>query len=337
MIDVTEKTKNPSASNTKNYPPARHDKTFRQLMSHLPIAKEFLKSYLPAHILNKINLATLRITKNSYIDEQLRASASDVLYLAKTHDAKPAYIYTLCEHQSTPDKTMALRFLSYTCRIMQDHLRQKHQYLPIVIPLLVYNGKQTPYPYSMDVFDYFEDIAWAREVMLKPAYLVNLTAIPDDNILQQQNASAFFQMILKHSWQRDFLVTVEKCHKIIWHLNQTGQGDILKDLMQCVFLTTQISDNDALMAWIQPNPNDIGGNMATPAQQWYAEGMEKGIEKGIEKGMEKGKSYGKLQGIGQGIETVAKKMLAEDMALDLIVKVSGLSLDDIEKLKNTPL
>jgi predicted transposase/invertase (TIGR01784 family) len=51
------------------------------------------------------------------------------------------------------------------------------------------------------------------------------------------------------------------------------------------------------------------------------EGIEIGIEKGIEKGMEKGK-----------IET-AKLMLSEDEPIEKIIKFTGLTKEQIEKLK----
>jgi len=51
------------------------------------------------------------------------------------------------------------------------------------------------------------------------------------------------------------------------------------------------------------------------------EGMEKGIEKGIEKGMEK------------GIQAVARQMLAEGYDIDSILRCTGLSKEEIEKLK----
>ena len=58
----------------------------------------------------------------------------------------------------------------------------------------------------------------------------------------------------------------------------------------------------------------------------YAEGLIEGEAKGIEKGIE--------QGIEQGIEKIAINMLIDNEPLDKISKFTGLSQDEVVKLKN---
>ena len=70
-------------------------------------------------------------------------------------------------------------------------------------------------------------------------------------------------------------------------------------------------------------------------------GIEIGIERGIEKGIEIGKEQGMQQGIQQGmqlgqkraIEELAKKMLNENIEIEIIMKVTNLSKEEIMKLK----
>ena len=88
-----------------------HDGAFKYLMSHPQLARELFEECLPVKVLEIVDLNTLKITKSSFIDEQLKASASDILYSVTMRDQGLGYLYCLAEHQSTPDKTMALRFL----------------------------------------------------------------------------------------------------------------------------------------------------------------------------------------------------------------------------------
>lgn len=97
------------------------------------------------------------------------------------------------------------------------------------------------------------------------------------------------------------------------------------------------------------NDEDINVQLASPEveQEIFrqiafdhgkAEGIEKGIEEGIEKGIEKGKKQGLKQGEKKGaqkakIET-AKKMLKENIDIQLISKVTGLSIKRIQELKH---
>ena len=64
---------------------------------------------------------------------------------------------------------------------------------------------------------------------------------------------------------------------------------------------------------------------------------DRGIEIGMERGIEIGKEQGIQQGIQLGqkraIEELAKKMLNENIEIEIIMKVTNLSKEEIMKLK----
>ena len=68
-------------------------------------AKELLSQYLLAEFKDFINLDTLKIEKESFIEDNLKTKFSDIVYSAKTSDAtqEKALIYCLLEHQSSSD------------------------------------------------------------------------------------------------------------------------------------------------------------------------------------------------------------------------------------------
>ncbi len=53
--------------------------------------------------------------------------------------------------------------------------------------------------------------------------------------------------------------------------------------------------------------------------------MEEGLEKGLEKGLE--------EGLEKGLEKVAKQMLSDGENIEKIIRYTGLSREEIEKLK----
>jgi recombination-promoting nuclease RpnB len=82
-------------------------------------------------------------------------------------------IYILVEQQTKPDFLLPFRFLQYNVALLAEHLAQnkkekKRQYLPTILNLCLYTGKKTPYPYSLDIYDCFEDPILARAVMSNP-------------------------------------------------------------------------------------------------------------------------------------------------------------------------
>ncbi len=98
-----------------------HDAVFRQMLMHQAVAKDFLQLYLPAPFLAICELDSLQLVSGSFVEEDLRASYSDILYSLRTRHG-PGYVYALIEHQSTPDKLMAFRLLRYALAAMQRHL-----------------------------------------------------------------------------------------------------------------------------------------------------------------------------------------------------------------------
>ena len=65
---------------------------------------------------------------------------------------------------------------------------------------------------------------------------------------------------------------------------------------------------------------------------------QKGKEEGIAEGMEKGRAEGKEEGIAEGMSQrsleIARKMLAMNIDEATILKLTGLSLEEIRKLKS---
>ncbi|WP_245741991.1 hypothetical protein [Anaerobacillus arseniciselenatis] len=62
---------------------------------------------------------------------------------------------------------------------------------------------------------------------------------------------------------------------------------------------------------------------------WEKKGFEKGIEEGIGKGFERGIE----KGIEKGLIKVAKQMLAEGYTIKEICKLTGITEEDIIKMK----
>ncbi|MDR3001424.1 MAG: hypothetical protein LBU89_09190, partial [Fibromonadaceae bacterium] len=62
------------------------------------------------------------------------------------------------------------------------------------------------------------------------------------------------------------------------------------------------------------------------------EGKAEGHAEGKAEGKLEGRAEGKLEGKAEGILQVAKKMKAEGVSVDIILKVTGLSNEDIAKL-----
>ena len=78
---------------------------------------------------------------------------------------------------------------------------------------------------------------------------------------------------------------------------------------------------------------DIKNSIDTAKQEGKQEGLAEGMEKGMEKGIEIGKAEGMEKGMNQKALNIARNMLADGVDINLIMKYSGLTQEQIEKLK----
>jgi predicted transposase/invertase (TIGR01784 family) len=85
-------------------------------MQNDSIARQFFQQYLPAPLLNAIDLNQFKLEDGSYIDDSLQATFSDLVFSCKYNKAtvdSEAKVILLIEHQSTPDKFIAFRVYHY--------------------------------------------------------------------------------------------------------------------------------------------------------------------------------------------------------------------------------
>ena len=154
-----------------------HDKFFKKSLENPEAAKHFLQQYLPKETLNLMKLNTLELQNVTFIDEDFKSTASDVVFRLHTIDDQEAYVYVLLEHQRKPEKLMSYRLLRYILRLFDLHLtKHKTDVLPLIVPLVIYNGDLS-YNWSLDIFDLFPESLReiARNTLFKPYPLLDLS------------------------------------------------------------------------------------------------------------------------------------------------------------------
>jgi predicted transposase/invertase (TIGR01784 family) len=57
-----------------------HDGFFKRLFGDLEVAQDFMQCYLPPEILARLDLATLQVESESFVDPELRKHFSDMLF-----------------------------------------------------------------------------------------------------------------------------------------------------------------------------------------------------------------------------------------------------------------
>jgi predicted transposase YdaD len=109
---------------------------------------------------------------------------------------------------------------------MHRHLKQGHKRLPMIVPILFYHGRQSPYPYSMRWLNCFDDPTAAQAFYTQAFPLVDVTVIPDDEIKTHRKV-ALLEYVQKHIHEKDINIHLPI---IAWLMEKFG---LSKELAQC--------------------------------------------------------------------------------------------------------
>ena len=118
-----------------------HDRFFRSVFSDLGSLRDLLRSALPPRIVNMLDLDSIELSSDSFIDERLSLYQSDILIRIRTRTSA-VLIYILVDHKSYPDRWAVLQLLVYMVRIWEKELsrNRKLKKLPCIIPVILYHG-----------------------------------------------------------------------------------------------------------------------------------------------------------------------------------------------------
>nr|WP_319491474.1 Rpn family recombination-promoting nuclease/putative transposase [uncultured Desulfobacter sp.] len=299
-----------------------HDKLFRETWSDLSNARSFLENYLPAPILELVQLDTLEICKDSFIEKDLKDFYSDLLYKIQIGKAQ-GFVYFLFEHKSYTDALIHLQLIEYMVKIWRLGLKQsKSRNLSIVIPLVLYHGKDK---WSVDkrfasLFDgpvnelagYIPDFEFI---------LYDLSQYTDDQIRGTIMARVTM-LLLKHIFESDVADKLPGIFMLLKELSEQETGlQYFESLIKYVFSNVEEITTEKFHTLVSNAlSEEQGGIIMTLAEQLRKEGHAQGLEQGIE------------QGLLEGIElAVSIKFGDSDDCKTIIAKIK--TIQDINRLK----
>lgn len=303
----------------------KHDEFFKKVLALKIPSQQFLNQYLPSNLLKIIDLEQIHVEQESYIEENLKKSASDIVYKVKTKDKRDAFICVILEHQSKSDPQMPLRLWEYTLRLARKQIESsKENKIPLIYPILFYNGKSR-YNAPLSLWEMFDDSEMAKQILTNNYHLINLHAMSDDEIKAKKHI-ALFEYMMKHIHTRDMLNLWKQLLKDLKdhiHYDKKAGFIYMKQMMWYTNSKLEKKYDEDLKYLIEQNLSQKDGEelMPTIAEHYIQEGMEKGILLGEEKGLEK------------GLEKSALGMLEKKLDPKLISDITNLPLSRIQALK----
>jgi predicted transposase/invertase (TIGR01784 family) len=288
-------------------------------MENQAVARGFMLHYLPKKLSAALDLDSLSLEHDSYLDPALRETVSDLVFRCQLA-GEPAYLALLVEHQSTPDPHMPVRIGHYLFSLLTKQLKQQpKELLAPVHALVFYHGSQTPYPYSMTLADCFNDpLGLMRTLFQEPIDLVDVNQLSDE-ALKQQHWVGIVARALKHIREADIgpylLEWLHDCEALDDHSQQWL--DFIRTLLHYATGAGNVDDIDHLVEESHHLSKPIGETFMTIAEQFEARGEAKGRAEGEAR-----------------LRKTARNLLKEGTDPQFVAKVTGLTLDEVKRLQD---
>ena len=135
--------------------PPDHDASYKLLFSSPELVRDLVLGFIPDAWLHSLDYRTLEKMPGSYVTDDLRHRADDVVWRVKV-GPEWVYLYIVIEFQSKVDPWMAVRMMSYVGLLYQDLIKAKQvlpqRKLPPVLPIVLYNG-DAPWKAATNITD----------------------------------------------------------------------------------------------------------------------------------------------------------------------------------------
>ena len=240
-------------------------------------------------------------------------------------------IVILIEHQSTINKNMPFRFLEYIARIYEKITTKDEKFgrklvkLPVPEFYVFYNGKDDyPTESVMKLSDAFiqldgelknqlENANYPLEISVK---VININVDKENPILKRCEAL------------KEYSEFIEQVRSNIENDVPEPLTNAIKEAIKKGFLSDYLNRKSTEVQNMLLAEYDYDTDIAVQRRESFEDGFSAGEERGI--------SIGLSQGITQGardakLET-AKNALTMNLSIEQVATLTGLSVDEIEKL-----
>ncbi|MBI5206271.1 MAG: Rpn family recombination-promoting nuclease/putative transposase [Candidatus Firestonebacteria bacterium] len=296
-----------------------HDSGYKRLFSHKGFIKQLLMSFIPFEWVKQINYEKIEKLNVSFVRKNYKNKESDVIYKLPYKD-KEIYIYILIEFQSAVDKWMSLRMLSYIIDFYEDLIKQeKPDKLPAIFPIMLYNGEEK----------------WtAKEEISK--LIKNIENA--DEIRKYVPKFEYYKIII-NEFEEEKLERINNAVSGIFLIeNAKDDIEIEKRIGQTVNILKQEIDKDIIdgfINWIRRILEEEGVSEEIDKK---LESLKEGktmLTNVIENMRIKYRKEGMQQGMQQGVFATAKNMFKKGFEEKVIEEVTGLSKEELKKIKKT--
>jgi predicted transposase YdaD len=343
-----------------------HDKGYKYVLKSKKEFLELLKGFIKEQWVETIREDQIVRIDKTFIDTHFQTKEADIVY-KYTNANTDTIFYILLEHQSTVDKKMMFRLLTYMVEIWRDYLNEKkfsialakddvqgdNEFsIPAIIPIVLYTGS-TKWTAATQFKEIIKEADKYREHILNfKSLMIDTGNIADEEFLKQESVIAFVLYLDKVNTLGEFFEKYRKVRMSYAKLTEEEKR-MLNKWTKDILLERFDKKTKKVIEEIldEKDPSEVMKMMTNlerviekEFEQRYVDGMEYGEKKGIEKGiklekektllekekslLEKEKALFNLYSKGFPLEQIAESFeLSKERALKMIASAK-------KKLKN---
>ncbi len=309
-----------------------HDHLFKEVYSKPRHCVDILKLVLSKKEMALFDWNTLKTEATTFIDKSASEKRMDLLVSALLKDSrKPAKVLFLMEHKSQQDPELLRKFLIYQAGIYKDVKDP-------VLPVFINQSPNKKWKGPVDFHGFLNNFQGILKKHFK------------ENVLNFRPRVLNIQALDIHKTKGLTTRPILYILKNIWNLNEKklrelftiSRGLSQKEREALIMLAVDyVRRYDQSFTWniiqeIESKTVGKGERIMTPLlQSSLDEAREEGMRKGRLAGKKEGLEKGMSAGMEKGMQAVALNMLKKKTDLSFISEITGLSAEEIKKLKKS--
>lgn len=317
-----------------------HDASYKLLFSSPEMVRDLILGFVPDKWLRKLDYSTLERVSGSYITDDLRERADDIVWRVRA-GGQWVYLYLLIEFQSGVDPWMSVRILTYVGLLYQDLIRRGEilpgQRLPPVLPIVLYSGEK-PWRAATNIADLIPKLPGqlSRYLPSLEYILIDENNYAPEHLAQLSNLVAAMMRIERPESAQDLIGLVDLIAKMLQdkpELRRTFAiwiNSVIARRGDNALVLPQVQD-------LQEMKMRLAERMDLWAEQYKQEGWQKGRQEGWQKGRQEGRMVGlqegRQEGRQEGEALVLQRLLAKrfgPLPIDVTRKIAAAGADDLE-------
>lgn len=284
-----------------------HDKTYRKMLGNKNNVAYIINKALKLDDEKAILSQELQKYNSSFITSELRNSEADIVYKLKGKN-----VFFLIEHQTKQDYSIPYRIKEYIHEIEKSaidltKLKKRNYDMPEVIPIVIYTG-ETNWKVSLYLKRINDDRL--QDVNLTQYNIIDINNYTKDELLESNNIMDKIFLLEK---TKDAVEVAKTIETIISQIRDDEDKQHFTEILNTV-LRVKIGDDKA---------NEYIKKL---------KGEKKDMLAIIER-VKKENSKIRKEGIKEGMRKAAREMKNNELPIELIEKVTGLSKSEIFKIK----